>query len=250
VRGPYREPPQASLKVYSCTIRGGVVLGVAYHPEPSTLQPGEVYEGSRAAWLLAVSGVDPCMDLKNRPLNPVRDAKMAEAFDQKNPAKARRIFENRDFQSGDLLTWRSDHPERAEMEKDFGPGPFRVRATEEGAPHDGLWLSLFNPEGQAFVSGEWRDVPQGPPYRAVPPTFHSDWFERLPDFESAELRTVAALPHLEWFKKIQDRAKAEGKDTMRLAAAEDLGKPYEAVTKEERANAKIKLFHLVYGKRL
>jgi len=187
--------------------------------------------------------------MNHRPINPIRDAKMAEAFDQKNPAKAKRILENRDFQPGDLLTWRAEHPERAEMEKDFGPGPFRVRGVEEGAPDGGLWLSLFNAEGKAFVSGEWRDVPQGPPYRAVPPTFPSDWFERLPDFESIELRVAASLPHLEWFKKIQDRAKQEGKDTMRLAAAEDLGKPYEEVTREERANIKIKLFHLVYGSR-
>jgi hypothetical protein len=81
------------------------------------------------------------------------------------------------FQPGDRLVWRADHPDQKEMIRDFGPGPFRVRGVEEGAPEGGLWLSLENLEGLTYVKGAWKALQAGPPYPAVPPTFHSDWLE-------------------------------------------------------------------------
>ncbi len=116
--------------------------------------------------------------MKRGPINPVRDAKMAAAFDAGNFVKAKRIFEGRDYQKDDKLVWRADHPEREDLAGAFGPGPFTVLGAADGAPEGGLWLSLLNEQGKAFIRGEWREYTPGPPYQAVPPTFHSDWFDR------------------------------------------------------------------------
>ena len=78
---------------------------------------------------------------------------------------------------GDRVTWNRAHPERAEMEKDFGPGPFTIRTIEEGAPEGGLWVSLFDQSGRVYLRGQWVRLPEGAGYPAAAPTFHSHWLE-------------------------------------------------------------------------
>lgn len=103
---------------------------------------------------------------------------MAEAFSRGDRDAAKRIFVGRDFAKGAVVQWRHDHPERGALERDFGEGPFTVRAIEPGAPEGGLWLSLTNAEGLTWLKGAWARVDDEPGvYKAVPPTFHSDWFD-------------------------------------------------------------------------
>ena len=86
------------------------------------------------------------------------------------------------FQSGDKVAWNPalSPNQREALEKGFGPGPFTVHGFEPGAPRGGQWLSLLNSEGLAWISHkhQWESPECEDPslHKAIPPTFHSDWF--------------------------------------------------------------------------
>lgn len=83
------------------------------------------------------------------------------------------------LQSGDRVDWNPECPNIEALKRDFGEGPFTVRGVEDGAPEGGQWISLLNSEGLAWVNhrSRWESPEADKPgmYKAIPPTFHSDW---------------------------------------------------------------------------
>lgn len=85
--------------------------------------------------------------------------------------------------SGDHIEWNDalSPAQRAALERDFGPGPFVVLGWEDGAPEGGQWLSIKRGDGLAWVSHRkaWEspEAEQSGMLKAIPPTFHSSWFQ-------------------------------------------------------------------------
>jgi hypothetical protein len=85
------------------------------------------------------------------------------------------------LKTGDKIDWNKDHPSYEKLRADFGDGPFTVRGYEDGAPEDGQWLSIINSEGLAWVKNRWESPVVKVGFKAIPPTFHSQWFVKIGD---------------------------------------------------------------------
>lgn len=83
--------------------------------------------------------------------------------------------------SGDNLVWADDHPDKADLVRDFGVGPFAVLGVETDG-EDGWWLSITKDNGSlAWIDHRqaWESpAGESGTYKAIPPTFHSSWFKR------------------------------------------------------------------------
>ena len=84
------------------------------------------------------------------------------------------------LKSGDRVNWTG--PDKEALQRDFGSGPFTILGAEDNAPQGGQWVSLINSQGLAWVKEQWESPNAKQPgmYKAIPPTFHSDWLEKIP----------------------------------------------------------------------
>lgn len=85
---------------------------------------------------------------------------------------------------GDKVTWFTQHSSYEALKEDFGDGPFTILGVEDGAPEHGQWVSITrDSDGLAWVdhNNQWESPKCEDPklHKAIPPTFHSQWFVHL-----------------------------------------------------------------------
>jgi hypothetical protein len=74
---------------------------------------------------------------------------------------------------GDKVIFNPKHPHVEALKRDFGEGPFTIRAVEDD------FCSLIRcSDGRAWIAHRGRWESPGAPvglHKAIPPTFHQDW---------------------------------------------------------------------------